>query len=74
MTDTSKSCLREAFAALLRGDTAERDRLVSRARVLLEAERHADAVQRVMAKDFYVTRTGVVIPVGAMAKAAGTIH
>ena len=74
MSDTSQDCLRAAFAALLRGDTAERDRQVARAEVLLKAEQYADAVTRILAVDFYVGRDSVAIPTKCMAKAAGAIH
>lgn len=73
-TDTSEGCLRSAFQALLRGDTAERDRLCERAKILLKTEQHAAAVERVMQKDFYVTRAGTCIPIAAMAKAAGVLQ
>ncbi len=70
---TSQECIQHAFAALLRGDTGERDRLCKRGGTLLKAEEYADAVQRVLAKDFYVTPEGVAIPTKRMAKAAGVI-
>ena len=71
---TSQDCLRDAFAAILRGDATERDRLCERAKTLLDAEHYADAVERVMSKDFYVTRAGVAIPVKMMARAAGALQ
>lgn len=73
-TTTSEACLRAAFQALLHGDTAERDRLCERAKVLLDAEHKASAVERVMAVDFYVTPSGEVVPTKAMARAAGALH
>lgn len=71
---TSDDCLRAAFAALVRGDTRERDRLCARAEILIKAEQHADAVQRAMSVDFYVSRKGIAIPVKLMARAAGELH
>jgi hypothetical protein len=73
MSNTSQECLQQAYAALLNGDTKERDRLCNRADALLKAEQQAEAVERVLAKDFYVTKAGVAIPVKRMAKAAGAI-
>lgn len=73
-TDTSAGCLRAAFQAVLAGNYAERDRLCERAKVLLQAENHAAAVQRVLAVDFYVTARGDVVPTKRMAKAAGAIQ
>ncbi len=72
--NTSDGCMRLAFQAILRGDTAERDRLCERARVLIAAEGQAEAVERVLAVDFYVTRAGVVVPTTRMAAAAGAIQ
>lgn len=71
---TSDECIRAAWAALMQGDTKERDRLCHRAGTLLDAEDHAAAVGRVLAKDFYVTAHGICIPVGMMARAAGAIQ
>lgn len=71
---TSSDCLRDAFQALLLGDTAGRDRLCERATALAEAEQHASAVERVLTVDFYVTRNGAAVPTLAMARAAGVIH
>jgi len=73
MPSTSQECLQQAFAAVLRGDLKERDRLCNRADALLKAEQQAEAVERVLAKDFYVTKAGVAISVKRMAKAAGVI-
>ena len=72
--NTSTSTLQAAFAALLRGDTAERDRLCERASVLIVAEERASAMQRVLSIDFYVTASGVAVPTKRMAKAAGVIQ
>lgn len=76
MTDpaTSSACLQAAMQALLRGDTMERDRLCRRAETLLSAEQQADAVQRVLAIDFYVRANGVVIPTLVMARSAGVLQ
>lgn len=71
---TSEECVRQAWAALLRDDTAERDRLVKRAERLLVAEQRAAAVERVLSVDFYVTRTGRVIPTKMMARASRAIQ
>ena len=71
--NTTEDCLRGAFAALLRGDTAERDRLCARAERLVEAEQYADAVERVLDTNFSVTPGGVAIPVATLAKAGGVI-
>lgn len=72
--DTSEGCMKSAFSAILRGDYAERDRLCARARALMEAEHHADAVERVLFVDFYVNSLGVAVSTRAMAKAAGAIQ
>ncbi len=72
--NTSEECMQAAFAAILRGDYAERDRLAERAKALLAAEMQADAVQRVMAIDFFVTAGGHAIPTSAMAKAARVVQ
>jgi hypothetical protein len=73
MSSTSQECLQQAYAALLKGDTKERDRLCDRANALLKAEQQAAAIESVLAKDFYVTSKGVAIPVKRMAKAAGVL-
>ncbi len=72
--NTSEGCLRAAYQALLRGDTAERDRLCKRAEALLQAEHYASAVERLLAKDFYITPSGVCIPTEKMAKSAGVFQ
>lgn len=46
------------MAALMRGDTAERDRLCRRAEVLLNAEAKSRALAMVMAVDFMVDSKG----------------
>lgn len=71
---TSKECLQAAWAALLQGDTAERDRQCARAETLLVAEQYADAVTKVLSVDFYVTKSGVAILTKHMAKVAGAIN
>lgn len=71
---TTEECLRQGFAALLRGDTAERDRLVRRAEKLMEAEHYAGAVERVLTVDFYVSRRGVAYRSTDLARAAGVIQ
>ncbi len=53
--------------------TGIRTDCMRRGEALLKAEEYADAVQRVLAKDFYVTPEGVAIPTKRMAKAAGVI-
>lgn len=68
---TSEACLKGAFEALLKGDTDERDRLCERAKVILEAETSANAIQKVLSIDFYVKKDGVCISSKTMAKAAG---
>lgn len=60
--------------ALLRGDTAERDRLVRRAEQLMKAEHYGDAVQRVLTVDFYVNRRGVAYRSIDLARAGGIIQ
>jgi uncharacterized DUF497 family protein len=65
---TSQECIREAFAALLKGDTKERDRLCARAIAI------AAAVEKVLAVDFYVMRNGTVIRTIAMARAVGALQ
>lgn len=65
-----------AWSALLRGDYAERDRLCAEANKALQVEKIGElaaATVRVMAIDFYVTKTGIAYPTKAMAKAAGVI-
>jgi hypothetical protein len=76
MTDpsTSADCIRAAWTALTKGNKAERDRLLDRAKLLLAAEENSSAVQRVLAVDFYVTARGVAYPSINMARAAGLIH
>lgn len=71
---TSGDCMRAAFQAILRGDYAERDRLCERSKTLIAAERYSNAVEKVLAIDFYVTGQGTAIPVMAMARAAGAIQ
>lgn len=71
---TSKESLKAAWGALLRGDMAERDREVERGRMLLEEEHKADAIQKLLAVDFYVTKSGSVIPTATIAKAANVIN
>lgn len=60
--NTSADCMRAAFAAILKDDYAERDRMCDRAAKLMEAERHADALQRVLSVDFYVDSLGRCFP------------
>lgn len=72
--NTAKDCLQGEFAALLRGDTAERDRLCARAERLIEVEQYADAVERVLDTNFYVTAGGVAIPSATLAKAGGVMQ
>ena len=76
MTDpsTAAGCLQAAWAALSRGDEAERDRLCQRAKLLVAAENRAAAIERVMTVDFYVTAAGVAIKTTTMARAAGDLH
>lgn len=71
---TSADAMKAAWAALLSGDTAERDRQCERARQLMGAEKYAGAVERVLGVDFYVTGSGVAVPTKRMAKAAGVIQ
>lgn len=71
---TSQECLRAAYQALRRGDTVERDRLCARATTLLHVERHAGAVEKILAIDFYVNGRGVAIPTQTMARAAGVMQ
>lgn len=70
---TAEASLKGAFAALLRGDTDERDRLCKRAEILLEAENYANAVEAVLSVDFYVFGNGTVIPTKEMAKSVGVL-
>ena len=69
---TSQECIREAFAALLKGDTKERDR--DRDRPSAKAIAIAAAVEKVLAVDFYVMRNGTVIRTIAMARAVGALQ
>ncbi len=71
---TSTDCMRAAFQAVLRGDYAERDRLLDRARALISAEGQAAAMERVLAVDFYATRGGTIIPTKLMAARAGALQ
>jgi hypothetical protein len=71
---TASEALRLAYQAILRGDYAERDRILERATRLIEAEEKGNAVQRVLAVDFYVKANGVAIPTPLLARAAGEIH
>lgn len=71
---TSEACLKAAWQALLRGDCTERDRLCERAKILLDAENKAAAVERVMAIDFYVRPNGVCVSTKAMARAVGVLN
>jgi hypothetical protein len=71
---TSDDCLRGAWAALIRGDTAERDRLCDRARSLMEAEGLARATEKVLSVDFYVKLDGTIIPTLLMARAARLVQ
>lgn len=71
---TSGDCLKAGWAALLKGDTAERDRMVARARTLMAAEDHAARVERVLSVDFYVTARGTAVPTKTMAQAAGELN
>ena len=71
---TSHECLQDAWAALLKGDTSERDRLLRRAETLLKAEAQADAVERALKVDFYVTAKGIAVPTLTMARAAGALQ
>ena len=69
MSDTAESSLKAAFAALLRGDTAERDRLCQRAEVQHQAEARSRAIAKVLATDFYVNQRGTVYPSRAVFEA-----
>lgn len=71
---TSDSCMRAAFQAILRGEYAERDRLLARARLLIDAENRAAKIEEVLAIDFFVNSRGTVYSTQAMAKAAGAIQ
>ena len=71
---TSQECIREAFAALLKGDTKERDRDRDRDRPSAKAIAIAVAVEKVLAVDFYVMRNGTVIRTIAMARAVGALQ
>ena len=62
--------LRAAWAALLRGDTDERDRQCDLAKAALEDEKTA-GLRRLMETDFFVTPDGRVIPITIM---MGTKH
>lgn len=74
MAATSREALQGAFAALLRDDLEERDRLCERAEILMKAEQKAAAVEKVLSVDFYVTMNGICVPTKRMAKAAGVIQ
>jgi hypothetical protein len=71
---TSSDGLKAAMSALLRGDAAERDRLVERTKRLLEAEDYAARIERVLSVDFYVRADGVAISTVAMAKTVGVMQ
>lgn len=76
MTDpaTSEACVKAAFEALLAGNGAERDRLCERAEKILQAERWADAAQRVMEVDFYVNNAGVATSTKLMLQLQGIVQ
>lgn len=74
MPKTSDNCLRAAMQALVRGDTAERDRLVRRGEMLMRAEEQCAAVARVLSVDFYVDSRGRAFPSATMARAAGVVQ
>jgi hypothetical protein len=71
---TSEDCMRGAFAAILRGDYAERDRLADRASQLMAAEMKAQKIQEVMVTDFFVTAHGIAIPTTVMLKQVGVLN
>jgi hypothetical protein len=73
-TRTSNEALQAAWAALLRGDTLERDRQCERAKHLNEAEVYAAAMQRALSIDFYVNTRGVAYPARELARRAGAIQ
>lgn len=72
--NTSEGCLKGAWAAILRGDYAERDRLCDRAKTLVEAERVANAIERVLLVDFYVSTDGRAVSSREMARQAGALQ
>ena len=54
--------LRAAWAATIRGDTAERDRLCELGKIALRAEERSARIRSmsgIMQVDFYVTKSGV---------------
>lgn len=66
--------MKAAWQAILAGDYTERDRLCERTRRLMPAEHVANAVERVLSVDFYVTARGTAIPTPLLAKAGLNIH
>lgn len=54
----SGDSLKAAFAALLEGDTAERDRLCRLAEMQMQAEARSAALAQVLGTDFYVSADG----------------
>lgn len=71
---TASEALRLAYQAILRGDYAERDRILERARRLIEAEDRVARIECALSVDFYVKANGVAIPTPLLARAAGEIH
>lgn len=71
---TASEGLRSAYQAILRGDYAERDRILARTTKLIDAEERAARVERALAVNFYVTAAGTAIPTPLLARAAGEIH
>ena len=66
---TTDDHMRAAWSALLRGDTAERDRQCDLAKAALIEEEREEVIRaatRVMSVDFYVKADGTVIPTSAM--------
>jgi hypothetical protein len=49
--DPLRKCLQDAMAALLRGDTAERDRIIARGRQMAYAQDKAPPIELVRQED-----------------------
>lgn len=63
---TPQDTLAAAFAAIKRGDYAERDRLCAQAQLELRKDARDRALARVMAVDFFVKADGTAISSRAM--------
>jgi hypothetical protein len=66
----SQNYLKEAFQALLAGDTDKRDDLCAKSKLAQEAELKAEAIAIILSIDFYVYADGTAIITKEMYAAA----